>query len=205
MHLFLEVEDLSTEESLRILLPKLGLSTADFNVYSYGGKSSMLTRLPDRLRAHRHSIQQDTRILIVLDQDRDDCLALKARIVHMLSTMGIVHQRHGHAGATRQAVVRLAIEELEAWFFGDNEALCRAYPKIPRNLSRRSAYRDPDTIGGGTWEALERVLKHAGYYSTGMPKIEVARNVSTHMDPERNTSRSFQNFRDAVRELMQLH
>jgi hypothetical protein len=41
-------------------------------------------------------------------------------------------------------------------------------------------------------------LRRAGYYPGGLPKIEVARNISEHMDPDRNTSRSFQVFREAL-------
>jgi hypothetical protein len=97
---------------------------------------------------------------------------------------------------------RLAIEELEAWFFGDVEALTTAYPGIPRTLGKKSKYRNPDAIGGGTWEALERVLQNAGYYPSGIPKIETARKISQYMNPDRNTSKSFQVFRDTLREMV---
>ena len=47
---------------------------------------------------------------------------------------------------------------------------------------------------GGTWEALERVLRKASYFKTGLRKMECARQVAQHMDPARNASRSFQAF-----------
>jgi hypothetical protein len=99
-------------------------------------------------------------------------------------------------------VSRLAIEELEAWFFGDAEAIVGAYPKMPPKLASKRRYRNPDAITGGTWEALERELQKAGYYRGGLPKVEVARMVSQHMDPQRNRSRSFQVFREGVRALV---
>ena len=52
-----------------------------------------------------------------------------------------------------QLVNRLAVEELEAWFFGDVDAMATAYPRVPRTLAQRAPYRDPDRIKGGTWEA----------------------------------------------------
>ena len=52
----------------------------------------------------------------------------------------------------------------------------------------------PDAIAGGTWEAFERVLRQAGYFGGGLPKIEVAREMAKHMDPARNTSASFGQF-----------
>jgi hypothetical protein len=94
----------------------------------------------------------------------------------------------------------LAIEELEAWFFGDIAALHAAYPRISLTLSQQAKYRDPDAIRGGTWEALGRLLH--SYYPTGLPKIEVARAVSALMEPERNRSRSFQVFRKGLLTLL---
>jgi hypothetical protein len=90
------------------------------------------------------------------------------------------------------------VEELEAWFFGDVEALVTAYPKVPSNLANKEKFRDPDAITGGTWEALERLLQKAGYYSGGLPKIEVARKVSEFMEPSRNRSKSFQVFKEGL-------
>ena len=97
------------------------------------------------------------------------------------------------------ALCRIAIDELEAWFFGDVAALRTGYPRVPATLASQAKFRDPDRIAGGTWEALERVLRRAGYYPTGMPKVDVARTVATHMDPGRNRSRSFQVLVDGFR------
>ena len=93
------------------------------------------------------------------------------------------------------------MEELEAWFFGDVEALVAAYPRVPRTLERWKDYRDPDAIRGGTWEALGRVLQRAGYFPGGLAKKAAARTIATHMNPERNRSRSFRLFLDTLREL----
>jgi hypothetical protein len=98
-----------------------------------------------------------------------------------------------------QVLNRIAIEELEAWFFGDVQAITTAYPRVPRTLAEKSKYRNSDAITGGTWEALERTLQKAGYYPAGMPKIEVARNVARYMVPDRNRSPSFKTFIDAIR------
>lgn len=108
------------------------------------------------------------------------------------------------AGATNayQVMNRLLIEELEAWFFGDVPAIVEAYPGVSPHLANQTRYRDPDAIKGGTWEALERVLQKAGYYSAGLPKVEAARAISEHMDPQRNRSKSFQVFRDSLLDLI---
>ena len=77
-----------------------------------------------------------------------------------------------------------------------------AYPGVPKTLAEKRGYRNPDAIAGGTWEALERILKKAGYYAAGMPKIEVARNISQHIQPARNQSPSFQCFCQGLREMV---
>lgn len=122
----------------------------------------------------------DLRVVVVVDRDDDDCRGLKQQLTDACVSAGC------------DALCRIAIEELEAWFFGDVPAMRAAYPKLPASLASQAKFRDPDAITGGTWEALERVLARAGYYTNGMPKLEVARRISAHMDPDGNTSRSFQ-------------
>ena len=93
---------------------------------------------------------------------------------------------------------RIAVEELEAWFFGDWTAVQAAYPRVSASQVSKQGFRDPDAVLGGTWEALERVLKKAGYFKTGLRKMECAKQVAQHMEPARNASRSFQAFAGAV-------
>jgi len=90
------------------------------------------------------------------------------------------------------------IEELESWFFGDWEAVHFAYPKVPSTIPAKQKFRDPDAVVGGTWEALERIFRRAGYFESGLRKIELARSVAPHMEPTRNKSRSFQVFLEAI-------
>jgi hypothetical protein len=82
------------------------------------------------------------------------------------------------------------------------EALHRAYPKIPLSLETRSKYHDPDAIQGGTWEALEKELQRKGYFHGGLAKIEAAKAISAHMNPDQNRSKSFQIFRDGLQDMV---
>jgi hypothetical protein len=68
-------------------------------------------------------------------------------------------------------------------------------------LPSRAKYRACDEIKGGTWEALERELQAAGYFSSGLRKIEVARTITPNMSPPRNTSPSFKRFVEVLGEL----
>ncbi|HUG82655.1 MAG TPA: DUF4276 family protein [Bryobacterales bacterium] len=96
-----------------------------------------------------------------------------------------------------EVVNRIAIEELEAWYFGDVDALTAAYPRVRSTIAQKAQFRDPDQIPGGTWEQLEIVLKRARYY-TSLPKLEIARNVASRMTPGQNRSPSFRLFADTL-------
>jgi hypothetical protein len=138
------------------------------------------------------------RILVLVDRDDDDCVVLKEKLEKIAAAASLKTKTAVGAGRKFQVVNRIAIEELEAWFFGDWEAVRNAYPRVPVGIPEKAAYRDPDSIAGGTWEALERVLKNAGYFTTGLRKIELARSVARHMDPRRNRSRSFRALVEAI-------
>ena len=97
-----------------------------------------------------------------------------------------------------QIVNRIVIEELEAWYFGDWEAVRGAYPRVSSDVPGRASYRDPDAIKGGTWEAFERVMKRHGYFTTGLRKVEAAQKIAQHIKPDRNQSGSFGVFRNIL-------
>ena len=194
MHFEFLVEELSTEAALSNLVPNILEAEHTFAVHPFQGKADLLANLPARLQAYRTWLPKDWRIVVLIDEDREDCKALKGQLEKAAKKAGLVTRTSTKGQSPFQILNRLAIEELEAWFFGDVLAVKAAYPRVLATLSKKAKYRDPDSIVGGTWEALERELKKAGYYPTGMPKIEVSRSVSRHMDVERNRSHSFQVF-----------
>ena len=98
---------------------------------------------------------------------------------------------------------RIAIEELEAWYFGDWAAVQAAYPRVPATIPNQAAYRNADAIAGGTWERFERVLQRAGYFKSGLRKIEAAQTIGSKIVPEQNRSHSFQTLRAALTQLVQ--
>ena len=187
------------EAFLRRVLPKILGQRATFSIYTYQGKSDLLRKLPGRLRGYARWLPDSTRIIVLLDRDDDDCRRLNRRMEGAAIDAGLRTPAHGD-GRPWQIVNRIAIEELEAWFFGEWSAIRKAYPRVSRRVPGQAAYRAPDAITGGTWEALERVLRSAGYFNQGLPKKEVADSVGRHMNPDANTSPSFAVFRSAVLE-----
>lgn len=191
------VEEFSMEAALEQLLPKL-LGDIEFQIIRFQCKDDLLKKAPERLRGYASWLPANWRILVLVDRDDDDCIVLKAELENMAAAAGLLTKTAADNGQCFQVVNRIAIEELEAWFFGDWSAVEAAYPRVPATLPQKAGFRDPDAVAGGTWEALERVLKKAGYFSTGLRKVELARSVAVHMNPPNNTSRSFQIFAGAV-------
>ena len=193
MHIELLLEEPSAEAFLNGCLARLVPLGTTWTAVVFQGKADLLRNLERRLKGYRHWIPSDWRIVVLIDEDRQDCVALKTFLEAAATAAGFTTKTSARAS---QFVVlnRIVIEELEAWFFGDVPALAQAYPGVSPHLASQAPYRDPDTIVGGTWEALERVLQRAGYFGGGLPKIEVAREMAIHMDPVRNTSPSFRQF-----------
>jgi hypothetical protein len=201
MHIEFLVEEPSAEAALKNLAPKLMGEDIALNIHVFQGKRDLLKNLPKRLRGYRRWLPDDWYIVVLIDKDQEDCAKLKKKLEEIAHNEGFITRSDtGHDGKF-QVINRIAIEELESWFFGDVTALEITYPRIPRFLNRRRNFRNPDSIHNAA-ETLERVLKGAGYYRGGMPKIEVARRISLHMDPSRNISKSFQVFWGALQNLI---
>ena len=201
-HIEFLVEEESCAEALKVLIPRLVGATISFDLHVFQGKADLLNSLEARLKGYAKWLPNDYRIVVLVDCDGDNCRALKKQLEEAALAAGMQTKASAGGEGQYQVLTRIAIEELEAWFFGDVKAMKAAYPRVPATLAEKRGFRDPDAIAGGTWEKLERVLKAAGYYRAGMPKIEVARNVSRHMDPARNQSRSFQVFCRGLKELV---
>jgi hypothetical protein len=190
-HVELLVEEPSAEAMLRSLLPRF-LTDVSFNVHAHQGKPDLLAKLPGRLNGYARFLPDTARVVVLIDRDDDDCHELKDRLIVMATTSSFLR------GRPFAIINRVAIEELEAWYFGDWDAVRQVYPRVNAAIPRKRGYRDPDAIAGGTWEAFERVLQSAGYMKGGLRKTEAAREVGKHLDPLLNTSTSFRHFWDSV-------
>jgi hypothetical protein len=196
-HVEVLVEEPSAEALLSVLLPTV-LRDRTFCIHVYQGKRDLLRKLPSRLRAYAKWLPSSCRILVMVDRDDDNCMRLKERLERAALQAGLA-TRSSPKGAEYRVVNRLVIEELEAWYFGDWQAVCRAYPRLPAIPALK--YRSPDEISGGTWEALERLMQRQKYFLAGLRKMEAARTIAPYMDPSRNSSPSFNVFYKALLEI----
>ncbi len=202
MHIEFLVEEKSAEAFLTEMVPKITEDMISFRIIRFRGKHDLLKKLPPRLKGYQKWLPDDYVIIVLIDRDRDDCRILKNRLERYADDAGLITKTMARHGESFQVINRIAVEEIEAWYFGDTNAINKAYPRIPSSVRHKSHYRNPDSVTGGTWEHLEALFKKFGYYRTGIRKIEVAERISSGMDPEHNRSHSFQVFRDALKELI---
>lgn len=202
MHLEFLVEEASLESALTQIVPKILPSTVTYKIHAFRGKTDLLAKLPNRLKGYQAWLPPDWKIVILIDEDREDCLKLKQQLEIMAISSGLITKSSCQKDKSFQVLNRIVVEELEAWFFGDVEAICQAYPKVSPNLANQQPYRDPDAIKGGTWEALERVLKKAGYHPGGLEKYKASSEISKYMNPKSNRSKSFKVFYEGLLEII---
>ena len=186
------------EELLKVLLPRV-LCGCKFEIHVFQGKHDLLSKLPERLRAYRKYRQPGYRMVVIVDRDNDDCQQLKQ---HMeVTAQSACLTTRSQCPDDWHVVNRIVVEELEAWYFGDWEAVRAAYPRVSQKIPRHHKYRNPDGIRGGTWEQFQKILQNAGYFKGGLEKMEAARSIAGHMDPRRNRSASFRAFYRVLQQL----
>jgi hypothetical protein len=204
VHIEFLVEELSAEAALKNLVPKILGEEVTFQIHPYQGKQNLLRKLPDRLKGYKKWLPDDWRIVVLIDTDRQDCKLLKHQLEEIASNAGLITKSAAPSDRSFQVLNRLAIEELEAWFFGDVEAIATAYPGVSPKIAQKERFRNPDAITGGTWEALEKLLQSKGYHRGGLEKVNAARQISQHMNPDCNRCKSFEVFRDGLLKMVEL-
>ena len=199
MHFRVLVEDQSGRIALGHILKKiLGENGAvhSWRIHNYKGPISQLLKdLPKTLRAFGRSLDDSASVVVVVDSDDKDCLKFKQDLLDVLNA----------CNPRPRTLFRIAIEEGEAWLLGDRAAVKAAYPNSKEAILNSYVQ---DSICG-TWEILadavhpggSRALKKLGYQVAGKAKSDWARDIAPHMDIESNKSKSFQVFRDGVRNL----
>ena len=213
MHIEILVEDSSGERLLDGLLPRiLGPqgSPHTWRLHAYKGigrippnlrtsadpaKRILLDQLPKILRGYGRTPGIDA-VVIVLDSDHRDC----AMFLKELKALA-----EGCDPAPK-TLFRLAIEEVEAWYLGDQLALTKAYPRA--KLKVIEGYVQDSVCG--TWELLAdavhpggaAAIKKAGWPLPGQVKHDWALRIGPLMDIDHNQSPSFHKLRSGLRRLV---
>jgi len=134
-----------------------------FRIYPHAGKGKLprdlnaapdplhrglLDQLPAKLRAFAATLDPATDRIVVLvdldDSDGGDCTQFLARLTAAVDGCGAGHL----------ALVRIAIEETEAFYLGDQGAVRRAFGGVRRGALR--GYEQDSCCG--TWELFQRLV-----------------------------------------------
>ncbi|BCU79271.1 DUF4276 family protein [Luteolibacter sp. LG18] len=201
MHIELILEEPSAEAFFQGFFPRILPAGTTWNPIVFQGKADLLLQLEKRLKGYSAWIPEDWKIVVLVDEDREDCGQLKEKLEAAARAAGLSTKSAPKRG--RFTVLnRIAVEEIEAWFLGDPMAVSSMFKGVSPYFGSKAGYRDPDAIAGGTWEALERLLQKAGYYPGGLAKMEVARKMAACLDASRNTSKSFRHFVEGITSLL---
>ena len=188
------VEELSAKAALDQLLPRL-LPGHSCRVRVFEGWQDLLSQLKAVLQGYHRRIfresQTQLRVVVLLDGD-GICERRKAALEAKAEEANLLTKTTAGPGQVFHVLNRVAVQELEAWWLGDREAIISAYPGVkPAHFKGIGRATDvplkPNDI---LWE----VLKKGRYFLTGKRKTQWATDISPHLDPVRNTSPSFRSF-----------
>jgi len=214
MHFEILVEDASGKIAMENIIEKIlgeNYQKHSYRIISYKGigrlpkdlrgktnpqKRILLDRLPRILSGYGKSLPRDSStVIVVVDLDDKDCMVFKNELLKILDT----------CNPAPNTLFRIAIEEGEAWFLGDKNAVKKAYPNAKRGIL--NSYIQ-DSICG-TWERLadaiypggSTALKKVGWPHIGQTKCIWAEKISPYMNIDANESKSFQVFKDGLRRI----
>lgn len=212
MHIEVLVEDSSGEKLLNILLPQLlGVpgEPHTWRLHSYKGigripkglttkadptKRILLEQLPKLLRGFGKTPGIDA-VIVVLDVDKRDCTAFLKELQALADA----------CVPSPNTLFRLAIEEMEAWYLGDQTALLEAYPRARRDVLGRyvqdSACDTWELLADAVYRGGSAAIKKAGWPLPAQIKHEWAERIGPFMTMDQNASPSFGKFRDGLRRL----
>ncbi len=178
------IEILTEEPSMKVvlenILPKILPSHwqlgKNYFIRAHEGKSDLQKSIPKKIRVFSNT-SEPTGVVIVHDQDSNDCKKLKKELLDICQSNG-----------NCPVLIRIVCRELEAWYLGDMQAIQSAYPHFKSEKHKNKAkFRNPD------------VLNAADDIKTLLPtfqKMAGANAISNHLTLELsvNKSESFKQF-----------
>ena len=172
------LEEKSAKNFLEAILPQILPSCVSWRCIAHQGKGDLRKDISKKMQRWQNP---KARFIILQDQDAADCKKLKSDLKKLCDST-----------PHPNALVRIACRELESWYWGDLEAVEKAYPgnKIGR-LRNRARYRKPDNIVAPS-EALERHIPN-------FQKGEASRTIPKHMCLDGNSSDSFNCLIEGIR------
>ena len=173
------LEEYSMKALLDGLLPRL-FPSLRFQCVPHDGKHDLEKSIPRKLRGWR---EPGVRFVIVRDNDRSDCLRLKDRL------RGLCADR-----ADGDWLIRIACQELEAWYLVEPDALADAFDQESlRGIGSRARFRRPDDVPYPA-QVLEGLVPR-------FQKVSGARLLAKYLTRERNQSPSFHTLLNGIEQM----
>lgn len=172
------LEEPSMANFLEIILPKILPDGFVLNencfLRPHSGKSDLVKSIPRKVKVFSH-FHEPAKIVIVHDQDSNNCISLKEELIGLC-------QNNGNC----PVLIRIACRELEAWYLGDMDAIESVYGRFKADKYRNTAkFRNTDLCNPS--DELTKIIPEfqKGYASKTIPK---------HMNIYKNNSDSFKQF-----------
>ena len=178
-HAVVLVEEESARIVVRDIAARLGIGGRT-TVIAHEGQNDLEKSISNKLSRWRSP--DHCRFLILRDNDGGDCLLLKQRLLRLVPDT-----------ARDKTRIRIVMQELEAWYVGDPQALNEAgFPSLTK-VCRRARFRNSDRIAKPKLE-LKRILG-----SAFEGQISMARQIAPHLSLDGSGSTSFRQFLSALR------
>jgi hypothetical protein len=182
MYYFL-TEERSMEKFLKIFLDKIEFNE-EYRVVPHSGKSDLKKSIPSKIR----SSAKDSKFIILIDQDSNDCKLLKSEIENIIKAANRLNCDFSYK-------IRIVCHELESWYLGDLSAVDTAFGTSVKGQAHKRTYRDPDNTLGNPKQVLKSIIGEKG-------QTQIAEKMARAMTPEGikdNTSHSFRVFVETVK------
>lgn len=180
------LEEESMKQVLEILLPKILPPSYKLGencfLRAHNGKSDLRNSIPKKVKVFSN-FHEETKLVILHDQDSNDCQKLKQDLTHLCKENGKC-----------PVLIRIPCRELEAWYLGDMAAIEQAYPRFNAKKHRnKEKFRNPDMC-----QATSELRKIIPTFQKGV----AARVIPKYMTIENNRSTSFNQFVSGLKQFL---
>jgi len=184
VHLVFMLEEETAMVFLQNLLSGILPANVTCQYIPHQGKSDLRKSIPVKMGHWVAHPNVNTIFVIVHDQDNHpDCKKLKRELQDLCR-----NSRYA-------SLIRIVCRELESWYFGDLDAVEKAFPGfVADKYKRRAKFRNPDVVTKPS-DQLRKIVN-------GFAKGKAARTMPQYMDLNGNTSDSFNQFVAGIKRLI---